>query len=573
MEREIKTLTDREHVLLRSAMYIGAVDLVKSYDYILIDDKIIYQELEFVPGLIKIINEIIDNSIDEAIKTDFKYSNNISVSMTHDTVSISDNGRGIPVKQNDIGEYIPRACWSKSRTGSNFDSNPNHTHIGLNGVGSFATNCFSTKFIGETDDGVKNYKVTFKNNAESFTETVGKSSSNGTKVTFTPDLKMFKLDVINETHQLIIKQRLINLSLNFPSITFKFNGKKINVNTFKKYVSLFSEHAEIVETDKYKIAILQNSEDDFRQFSYVNGLKITDGGTHIENILNGVVYGLRDKLVKKYKTIKPGDIRNKLMVIAFLKDLPNPKFNSQTKEKITNSIKEINEYYGNIDYEKLIARILKNSEIIDPITEIYKIKEELKRRQEMKSLDNKPREKIKSEKYTKAVGDNNYLLVCEGACLLDTTSITMEDFTVKQIKDIIPGDKIISGSLCINTVISKTKLIKECLKFNTPIGEIICSEKHRLYVYDTEEYGFKFEEAIIISKNIKRYNFIKSKINTNSVYDKVISNKNYHLTLNSSTIEYTANDYFIIQRNDIFMKVKGVDIKLNDLIILENNFK
>jgi len=398
-------------------MYIGAVDLTKTNEYIFEDDKIQYKEVQYVPGLIKIINEIIDNSVDVAIKTDFKSSNEIEVKIDDKSVFVKDNGTGIPIMKNSDGHYLPELCWNHARAGSNFDDDKNRTQIGMNGVGSYATACFSKKFTGHTDDGKNSYKIVIKDNASNFTEEVKSTKLQGTSVTFEPDLEKFGLSNIDETHQNIIKQRLINLSMSFPLITFKFNGKKINVNSFKKYVSLFNESSEIYETEDYRFAILPNDEDDFRQFSYVNGLKIPDGGTHIDIISNNIVTRLRDKLLKKYKTIKPGDIKNKLMIVAFLKNVKNTKFNSQSKEKITNGAAEINEYFGEIPYDNIVNKIFKNSAIIDPITEVYRIKEEFKKRQELKDL-NKTVKKIKSDKYLPSIGVKKYLLLVEGESAL-----------------------------------------------------------------------------------------------------------------------------------------------------------
>lgn len=410
----IKKLSEREHILQRPTMYIGAVNKTLVNEYILENDKIEYKEVEYIPALIKIINEIIDNSVDVAIKTNFKSSNEISIKMEKESITVQDNGTGIPVQKNSDGHYLPELCWGHARAGSNFEDDKNRTQIGMNGVGSYATNCFSNKFIGKTDDGKNSYTITFKDNAETFTEKVTNSSGKtGTSVTFYPDLERFGLKEIDENHFNIIKQRLINLSMTFPEITFKFNSKKININSFKKYISLFNDNSEIYETTEYKFAILPNDTDDFRQFSYVNGLKIPDGGTHIDYIVNNIVNPIREKLVKKYSGIKPADIKNKLMVVAFLKNVKNTKFNSQTKEKITNSVSEISNYYGNIDFIKLTNKILKTPEIIDPITEVYKIKEELKKRQELKGLD-KTVKKIKSEKYLPSIDIKKYLLLVEG---------------------------------------------------------------------------------------------------------------------------------------------------------------
>lgn len=412
MEGAFRKLDDRTHILSRSAMYIGAVDLTKTHEYIFSEGKIRYEEVEYVPGLVKIINEIIDNSVDVAIKNNFKRCTQISIKITSDSVEVQDNGTGIPVKK--AGEhYLGELAWGHARAGSNFDDDENRTQIGMNGIGSFATNCFSKKFTGKTDDGEKLYTITFKNNAQEFTETVSPSKSQGVNVKFWPDLERFGLEEIDAVHMNIIHQRLINLSMSFQEITFRFNGRKINVNSFKKYVSLFNNNFEIFETEDYKFAILPNAEDDFRQFSYVNGLKIPDGGTHIEILSYQIVSRIRDKLARKFKTIKPGDIKNKLMLIAFLKNVKNTKFNSQSKEKITNGAAEINAYFGEIPFDDIAKRILRNKDIIDPITEVYRIKEEFRKRQELKGL-NKPIKRIKSEKYLPSIGVKKYLLLTEG---------------------------------------------------------------------------------------------------------------------------------------------------------------
>ena len=141
---EIKSLDSREHILLRPNMYIGAVTAQKFTEFL--DGK--KQEIEYIPGLIKIINEIIDNSVDIAIKTNFEGCNEVSVKISEDSVEIIDNGPGIPVKQNAEGEYLPYVCWGHAMSGSNFDDDENRKHIGMNGVGSYCTNVWSKKFIG-----------------------------------------------------------------------------------------------------------------------------------------------------------------------------------------------------------------------------------------------------------------------------------------------------------------------------------------------------------------------------------------------------------------------------------------
>ena len=567
MQNKIIELTDREHVLKRPSMYIGAVDLTETNEYINENNKIALKTIQYVPGLIKIINEIIDNSVDVAIKSNFKNCTQISVKITEDYVEIKDNGTGIPVVESN-GKYMPELAWGRMRSGSNFENDDNRTQIGLNGVGSFCTNCFSLNFTGISDDGKKRCTCKFTDNALKCNTSISESKECGVTVKFYPDLKRFNLEKIDENHINIIKQRLINLNLSFPKITFKFNGKIININSFKKYIKMFDDNAELYETENYSFAILHNPNDDFRQFSYVNGLKIPDGGTHIDVISNNIVNRIRDKLSKKFKTIKPGDIKNKLFVIAFLKNLKNTKFNSQTKEKITNSISEINQYFGDIDYDILTKKILKNASIIDPITEVYKIKEELKRRQEMKSLV-KPK-KIKNEKYLPPIKEQKYLMIVEGECLDSETKVLKSNLNFAKLKDINVGDKLLDKNFKETTVLAKTKSLKETLTIKTANTIIRCGYNHKLFVYDVDDKQFKFVEAYKLTT--QNYKLVRSNINEDTLFSTVHDNLNNTLILeNNQSVYYTENDYFIVISNGVIIRKHAKDIKPSDCILLIKN--
>ncbi len=412
--------TPREHILERPNMYIGASNAVESEDYCIIDGKIQKSKFNCIPGLLKIINEIIDNSVDIAIKTDFIGCNLVNVKITDDTVIVEDNGPGISVSKNAEGEYYPLVCWGYAMSGSNFNCDESRVQTGMNGVGAYCSNVWSTEFTGISDDGIKRYTVEFKNNALQYTETVKKSISKGVTVKFKPDLNRFGIETIDQTHKDLIYQRILNLSVCFPKIQFKFNGKAVKTRNFKSYIEMFSDSCEVIQTEKYSFAVMPSPSDEFQSFSYLNGLNIKDGGTHIDVIANTVVNLLRESLVKKYKTLKPADIKNKLMIAGIFTGFVNPKFNSQTKEKLTNSVSEVNQYLGDVDYQGLAKKILKNQAIISPVIEVFKIKEELKNRQELKSL-NKTK-KIRDEHYLPAVKNNKYIFVVEGFSALQGVS-------------------------------------------------------------------------------------------------------------------------------------------------------
>lgn len=563
MQRNIKVLSDREHIYHKTEMYAGSVNLTQLSEFVEIDGKHVEKELNVVPALLKIINEIIDNSVDVHLKTPLNEQMTISVKMDKESITVEDNGRGIPVHKNDDGIYLPRICWGFARSGGNFDISEN-VGLGTFGVGSYITNVLSKKFIGVTDDSSQRYTITFTDNAQNFKETLSKTSKHGTKVTFYPDLERFSLSEITGDHILAIKQRLINLSLSFPSITFKFNGSNINIKSFKKFIERFDTNAEIFETENYSLAIMHNPNDDFRQLSYVNGLKILDGGTHIDVICNNVVNKLRDKLIKKYKTIKPADIKNKLFIVAYLRNFKNAKFNSQTKEKLTNAVSELTDYYNNIDYDALSKKILKNSSIIDPITEIYKIKEELKKRQELKSL-NKVK-KIKNEKYLPPIKEQKYLMIVEGECLDEHQKLLSSDFTSMTIKDINVGNKLLNKEFKEVKVLAKTKSLKETLTFKTNKGDVRCGYNHRLFAYDLQEKKFKFIEAYkLLSGN---YKLVKSNINFSTRGIEILQCDFNSMTFNNGEIKFTEKDNFMILRNGMILKVNSIGIKQDDVILV-----
>jgi len=120
-KNEVKQLTDVEHVLNRPGMYLGDVSLSEHTKWIMDEDKIIKQEVEFVPAILKQFDEIISNSIDEALRTNFKHANKISVIIDGNKITVSDNGRGI---SSDVGAGADKSqaelAFTALRAGSNF---------------------------------------------------------------------------------------------------------------------------------------------------------------------------------------------------------------------------------------------------------------------------------------------------------------------------------------------------------------------------------------------------------------------------------------------------------------------
>jgi DNA gyrase/topoisomerase IV subunit B len=414
---DIVELTDREHCLKRPTIYIGNVkeEIVSSYLYGA-NGKILFQDVHYNAGLLKIISEIIDNGVDEAVRCQYKYGNKIDVNYySNGSVKVTDNGRGLPIELKEGGKYTPEVIFTHLKAGSNFNDEGRQT-LGANGVGSSLTNIFSKKFGVDTANGSKRYQQEF---AKSF-QVIGrprivKSKLNYTTVEFTPDYDYFGVspECKEQLPQLIYK-RLVNLSFCFPEITFTFNGTKIAAKNLKQFLHSVHQTFEYNEDDEYRCRIgVFCSETEFQHISFVNGLDTVRGGSHIEYITSAIVDYIRGYIKKKYKIdVKPIDIKSKLFIMLSMRMI-NAQFDGQTKERLTNTTAEIKSILDMVLDEKFLKSLTKNDEIILPIVETYKLKLQVKENLELADLS-KEKKKVKIEKYLPATKENKYLVFTEG---------------------------------------------------------------------------------------------------------------------------------------------------------------
>ena len=430
-ENDFEALSGISQITKRPEMWIGSMSPKSQKMFVIGTESVEYREVKYIPAFLKIISEVLDNSIDAIIRYR-SGKGKIKVVMEDESITIEDNGPGIPVIKKDIKDikdakmsseekkrisetYLPEIAWTRLFSGSNFNNSDDKTTIGSHGLGSKCTSIFSKKFVGVSNDGKKICKVVTKNNLESVDSTVSDSTGeSGVKVKFTPDFARFGLEKVEDVYKELVRQRLICLGITFPGIKFSFNGKMVNVND-KTFLNLFSKNITFQVFDRGFIGIYPNEQDDFNFFTYVDGLALNRGGSHIDYIVEKVVTPVREKLVKKYKTIKPADIKNRLSMVVFLRDFPNLKFDSQTKETLTNLPSEITKYFGDsVDFENLSKKVMKNEFIMDPIVETFKLKEEVKERVALKQAG-KSKVKVDATKYISPTGNSKkYFVIAEG---------------------------------------------------------------------------------------------------------------------------------------------------------------
>lgn len=417
MSEVFEVLSDREHTLKKAHIMVGSLAEEDYSTYI--NGK--YTTLRVVPALLVIVREIIDNAIDEFSRSGMTAANKIKISMDAMSLTVEDNGRGIPVEryineENKIDEWRPVLCWTQLRAGTSFT---NH-NIGpsSNGVGSSVANILSLVFRGETWDGENYCKVTCSENMGNKAVHIEKKKhATGTKVYIEPDFERFGVSCFSPDHIAAAKERIIALSSVYPEITFIFNGEKIRTKKAKEYLEVYKKPYVLCENDNYFFAIMPTELDEYYHQSYIDGLYVRNGGTHEIYVSRELSYVLRDLIKKKHKIdMSPAEIKRGFFLCFNARFFPSLKFDSQTKERLTNSEAEVKAYLGEINFEKIAKEILNTPEIIEPIIEA-KLAKQIAAEKRAITLEQKKMTKKYVEKHIPAKSKNveeTVLLLTEG---------------------------------------------------------------------------------------------------------------------------------------------------------------
>lgn len=364
-------------------------------------------------GLHHLIWEIVDNAVDEATNG---YAKNISVTLRGNTVTVSDDGRGIPVdthKEKNIS--AARLVFEILGAGGKFDGGSYKTHGGLHGVGASVVNALSKSMKVDVRRDGFTYSFSYKDSKLLTDVTKGRSTSkHGTSVTFTPDLSLFDEDARFSSQ--IIASRLREIAFLNPRLRIVFEDGKTSAPQVFEYsrglldfLSYVNEDKETVgkpiyiegEKEGCQISVALQYTSDFTEdvYSFANNIATVDGGKHDEGFRTALTRALNEALKvqnsekkrsKKEISLQGSDASDGLSAIISVR-LSDPKFSGQTKAKLANA--EIKGIVMSVVYDGLMEFFAKNQkagrEIIDRVISAYTYRESAKAAREITKQKNK----------------------------------------------------------------------------------------------------------------------------------------------------------------------------------------
>ena len=365
-----------EHIKERPDTYIGSCDArIESMWVLNTQDQFEFREISYVPGILKIFDEILVNAADN--KQRDSSMKVIKVTITENSITVENDGLGIPVEMHaEHKVYIPQMVFGQLLTGDNYDDSEERVVGGRNGYGAKLTNIFSTSFCIETVDSKSHLKYTQSWTNNMTHVSIPRINASGTRkdytrVSFSPDFARFGLENFTEDIQALLRKRVYDVAGTTPTdVRVYLNGKRLPVRNFKQYCQMYSNKTLVHEiiNERWEVCVTMSPDQQPQQVSFCNSICTSKGGEHVKYISEAISKGFISLKALKELGVRPFMVQRSMFI--FVNALvQNPNFDSQTKETLTTRVKD----FGPVSFrpqisESFLKRIIKNSGIIEEVT-------------------------------------------------------------------------------------------------------------------------------------------------------------------------------------------------------------
>jgi DNA topoisomerase II len=382
--------TPVEHILLRPQMYIGSIDQTLGPMWVLDqgqdedEKKIVEQEIQMIPGLFKLYDEVLVNAYDQTIED--QTLTQIHVNIDHNQISVRNNGRGIPVTMHQKEKmYIPELIFGELYSSSHYNDSETRISGGLNGLGIKLTAIFSQKFTVEIGDPVnqKSFHQEYTANLSKKSKPIIKpyNKKDGyVQINFIPDFKYFKISELSDQMIRLMHRRVYDIAMIVEKkVKVYLNNQLILANDVSKYMHMITDSEILIDRcdnpeslNRWKIGISKSSGDNFKCISFVNSVNTYEHGTHVKHVMGMILKGLREMIEKKHKdtVIKDQMIKDQIQILV-IATIENPSFEAQTKNQLTTQIsnfgswcqidtKTIKKLYQLLEIDTLIEKMGSN---------------------------------------------------------------------------------------------------------------------------------------------------------------------------------------------------------------------